>query len=53
MEAWIVKMAELVEMAKLTSLIKEGPTNTFIKDWKPVRDFLLKMEKMLILEFIN
>lgn len=32
MEAWIVKMAEIVEMAKLTCLNKEGPTNTFIKD---------------------
>lgn len=41
MEAWIVKIAELVEMAKLTCLIKEGPTNTFIKDWKPIRGVFL------------
>lgn len=41
MEAWIVKMAELVDMAKLTCLIKEGHTNTFIKYWKPIRGVVL------------
>lgn len=32
---WIVKMAELAEMAKLTYLIREGTIITFTKDWKP------------------
>lgn len=45
MEEWIVKRAELAEMAKMTCSAKEGTIITFIKDWKPLIAFLLKMDK--------
>lgn len=44
MQAWIVKMSEPAEMAKLACSVKEGTIITYIKDWKPFMDFLLKMD---------
>lgn len=37
---WIIKLMALVEMARLTNLVREK------KDWKPFVDFLLKEEQI-------
>lgn len=47
-EDWLVKMTEFAEMAKSICLIRERPTTIFVNDWKPFKDFLLKMEKLVI-----
>lgn len=44
MGEWVVKMTEVSERAKLTCLIRDK-ISTFIKDWKPFMNFLLKMAK--------
>lgn len=36
----------ICKMAKLTCLIREKITNTFVSDLKPFKVFFLKMEKM-------
>lgn len=38
-EEWIMRVAELDKMAKLTCLIRDTTANTFIKYWKPLSDF--------------
>lgn len=50
MEECTVKMVELSEMAKLTCLIREGTTATFIKDWKTLYGHLIKMRQKWISE---
>ena len=45
MEEWLVKMMELAEMAKLTSLIREKTITMFTADWKPLIAFLPETEK--------
>lgn len=43
----IGKDEELVEMAKLTCLIREKATTTFISDWKPLMKKEEKNEPMI------
>lgn len=38
-------MMELTEMAKLTALNKEKKASNFVSSWKPVLDFVLKVEE--------
>lgn len=45
MEEWLVKVTELAEVAKLTSLIRERTITTFISGWNILMDFLLKKEE--------
>lgn len=47
MKEWIVKLMELAEMAKLTTLMKNKQTkNTiFVSICKPLLDFLLKKDR--------
>ena len=42
---WIMKMMELAEMAKLTTIIKEGSVIKFMSDWKLFIEFLQETEK--------
>lgn len=44
-EDWMIKLIELTEMAKLTSLVRGKTIRTFLTDWKPYMEFLLKEEK--------
>lgn len=44
-EKWIMKMMELVEVAKLTSLVREKILSTFIANWKPLMDFTHETKK--------
>lgn len=42
MEEWMLKVMDLVEMAKLTSSVEKD--FVFVSIWKPFSDFLLKTE---------
>lgn len=42
---WIIKLMELVEMAKLTSLVSEKTIKFKKKTWKSDTDFTLKEKK--------
>lgn len=42
-------MSEQAEMAKLTWLARGKITSTFINDWKPFMDFLVKMEESKVI----
>uniref|UniRef100_A0A2D4J5R1 Uncharacterized protein n=1 Tax=Micrurus lemniscatus lemniscatus TaxID=129467 RepID=A0A2D4J5R1_MICLE len=46
MKKRLVKMMELAEVAKLTSLIREKSIVAYIADWKFLMDFLCNTEKM-------
>lgn len=35
-------MSEFAEVEKLTYLVREKTTKTFLKDWEPYMDFLVK-----------
>lgn len=37
---WLVKLTDLAEMDKLTSLVREKALFTFISDWLLLTDFL-------------
>lgn len=41
------KLMELVEMAKLTALIKEKNTANPVSIWKPLLNFVLEVEKKM------
>lgn len=43
-EEWLVKVMEFEEMAKLTILLKEKTTSTFMGDWEPL-NFCMKWRK--------
>ena len=40
-----MKMMELAEMAKLTTIIKEGSPIKFMSDWKLFIEFVQEIEK--------
>lgn len=42
MEEWMVKLIELADIAKLTTLIKEETLSNFLYKWKPLWDFFLE-----------
>lgn len=44
-EDWIIKMMELVEIAKLTSLVWEKAIKTVLKSGSLITEFLLKEGK--------
>lgn len=52
-EEWIVNMAELVEMAKLSCLISDKIVRTFIKFGNLLWTFFWKSMKMVIAGFIE
>lgn len=54
-EEWLWYMTKIAEMAMLTCLNKERTTSTFISNWKPFMNLLLKTEKheLVIYEFDN
>lgn len=41
-EEWLMKMAELVEIARLTCMIREKTILILTGDWKPFVDFIYK-----------
>lgn len=45
MEEWVVKLSELMEMAKVTWLVNNKTIHTFIKDWKHFMNFFPEMGK--------
>lgn len=45
MEEWLIKMLELTELAKITSLVREKTIFIFMDDWKSLTDFLHEIEK--------
>lgn len=55
MKEWMVKLVQLAEMMKLTTLIKEKSLPNFVFTGKPILDFLLETERnaTLILGFDN
>lgn len=47
-----MKLMELAEMVKLTTLLKEKTLSSFVFMWKPILDFLLETERNAVLIFV-